>query len=444
LQGFLLQVEVSEIVAHPSLRQGIRYRSQFLAPSEKDIVMNKLGCLLALILLASAAGAQGVNPHVTESIGTVEQVYDGTLFSDIQVNTFRNIDRLYPTRTVKRGEHVNPLSTGEPLGNLKFVSNGKDYDLYDYVSLNRVSGLLVLKDGTIRLERYELGNTEKTHWMSMSIIKSFTASLVGAAVKDGYIKSLEDPVTTYLPQLSGSAYEGVTIRNLLQMASGVKWDETYTNPASDRRRMLEVQNSQKPGGVLELMAKLPRAAEPGTRWNYSTGETHVVGALVRAAVGKPVAQYLSERIWAKFGMESDATWWLESANGLEVGGSGLSATLRDYGRLGLFLLGGGKAGGEQVLPEDWVKEAGSPKLISGKTVEYGYMLWPIPNSIGTINEGAFEARGIFGQHIYINSRENVVIVVWSALPKPTGKATIADNDFFAATSQALRTQKSAR
>jgi CubicO group peptidase (beta-lactamase class C family) len=404
--------------------------------------MNKLGCLLALVLLASAAGAQGVNPHVTESIGTVEQVYDGTLFSDIQVNTFRNIDRLYPTRAVKRGEHVNPLPTGEPLGNLKFVSNGKDYDLYDYVSLNRVSGLLVLKDGTIRLERYELGNTEKTHWMS--IIKSFTASLVGAAIKDGYIKSLEDPVTTYLPQLSGSAYEGVTIRNLLQMASGVKWDETYTNPASDRRRMLEMQNSQKPGGVLELMAKLPRAAEPGTRWNYSTGETHVVGALVRAAVGKPVAQYLSERIWAKFGMESDATWWLESPNGLEVGGSGLSATLRDYGRLGLFLLGGGKAGGEQVLPEDWVKEAGSPKLIGGKAVDYGYMLWPIPNSIGTINEGAFEARGIFGQHIYINSRENVVIVVWSALPKPTGKATISDNDFFAATSRALRTQKSAR
>ena len=143
-------------------------------------------------------------------------------------------------------------------------------------------------------------------------------------------------------------------------------------------------------------------------------------------------------------MESDATWWLESPNGLEVGGSGLSATLRDYGRLGLFLLGGGKAGGEQVLPEDWVKEAGSPKLIGGKTVDYGYMLWPIPNSIGTINEGAFEARGIFGQHIYINSRENVVIVVWSALPKPTGKATIGDNDFFAATSQALHTRENAR
>lgn len=127
--------------------------------------------------------------------------------------------------------------------------------------------------------------------------------------------------------------------------------------------MLEVQNAQTPGGVLELMSKLPRAATPGTRWNYSTGETQVAGALVRAAVGKPVAQYLNERIWGKFGIKSDATWWLESPDGLEVGGSGLSATLRDYGRFGLSLLGGGKAGGEQILPDGWVKEASSPKMV---------------------------------------------------------------------------------
>jgi CubicO group peptidase (beta-lactamase class C family) len=394
--------------------------------------------LFALIVFASAANAQPVNPHAAEPIGTVRQVYDGALPPDIQVNTFRNIDRLFPTRTVARGNHVYPLPAGKPLQNLRFVSNGRDYDLHDYVSLNRVGGLLVLKDGKIALERYELGNTDKTRWMSMSVVKSATASLVGAALQDGHIKSLDDQVAAYLPQLADSAYRGVTIRNLLQMASGVKWDETYTDPASDRRRMLEVQISQRPGGVLELMSGLPRAAEPGTRWNYSTGETHVVGALVRAAVGKPLAEYLSQRIWAKFGMESDATWWLESPNGLEVGGSGLSATLRDYGRLGLFLLGGGKAGGEQVLPVNWVKEAGSPKSVGGRMVDYGFMLWPIPNSAGTINEGAFEARGIFGQHIYVNPMEKVVIVVWSALPKPIGTATIVDDDFFAAASQALR------
>lgn len=398
-------------------------------------------CLsVALVCISALAiGQESINVHAAEKIGTVQQVYDGALFPDIQVNTFRNIDRLFSTRVVKHGAETYPLpASDKPLKNLKFSSDAKDYDLYDYVSLNRVSGLLVLKDGKIAFEHYELGNSENTRWMSMSMVKSMTATLIGAAIKDGYIKSIDDPVTQYLPQLSGSAYEGVTVRNLLQMASGVKWNETYTDPKSDRRNMLEVQNAQTPGGVLELMSKLPRAAPPGTRWNYSTGETHVAGALVRAAVGKPVAQYLSERIWSKFGMESDATWWLESPNGLEVGGSGLSATLRDYGRFGLFLLGGGKAGGEQVLPEGWVKDAGSPKRVDGKLVNYGYMLWPIPNADGTISEGAFEARGIFGQHIYMNPKENVVIVVWGALPKPTGKATIQDNDFFAAVSQAVR------
>ena len=406
--------------------------------------MKRLGYAIAFVLSVSAAVAQTLNPHAAEPIGTVQQVYDGALFPTIQVNTFRNIDRLFPTRTVSRGESVHPIPVGLPLTNFKFASNGKNYDLYDYVSLNRVTGLLVIKDGKVALERYELGNTEKTRWMSMSIVKTFTASLVGAAIKDGYIKSVDERLTTYLPQFLGSAYEGVTIRNLLQMASGVRWDETYTDPASDRRQMLEVQSNQKPGAVLELMAKLPRSAEPGTRWNYSTGETHVVGALVRAAVKKPVAQYLSERIWAKFGMESEATWWLESPDGLEVGGSGLSATLRDFGRLGLFLLGDGKAGGEQILPEGWIKEATSPKMVGGKLVDYGYMVWPLPNASGTINEGAFEARGIFGQHVYVNPRENVVIVVWGALPKPTGIAPIVDNDFFAGASQALHAQTSTR
>lgn len=408
--------------------------------SNTELRLKKLGVVVSLALCSTLAAAkEPVNVHAAEKIGTVQQVYDGALFPDVQVNTFRNIDRLFSTRTVTHGSKVYPLPASDrPLKNFKFSSNGKDYDLYDYVSLNRVSGLLVLKDGKIAFENYQLGNNEQTRWMSMSVVKSITATLIGVAIKDGYIKSIDDPVTKYLPQLAGSAYDGVSVRNLLQMASGVSWNEAYTDPKSDRRRMLEVQNAQTPGGVLDLMAKLPRAAEPGTRWNYSTGETHVAGALVRAAVGKPVAQYLSERIWGNFGMESDATWWLEAPDGLEVGGSGLSATLRDYGRFGLFLMGGGKIGSEQVLPEGWIKEAGSPKMVGGKQVNYGYMLWPIPNAAGTINEGAFEARGIFGQHIYMNPRENVVIVVWSALPKPQGKATIGDNDFFAATAQAVR------
>lgn len=418
-----------------------------MSTRDKPLHLNKLSICLTLIpalafaFSAGLAQAQTASPnqHAAEKIGSVQQVYDGALLPDIQANTFRNIDRLFSTRTVPASGKAYALpASDKPLKNFLFKSNGKNFDLYDYVSLNRVGGLLVIKDGKIVFENYQLGNTEKTRWMSMSVVKSMTATLIGAAIKDGHIKSIDDPIVNYLPELKGSAYDGVSVKNLLQMASGVRWDETYVNPASDRRRMLEVQTAQQPGAVLQLMAKLPRAAAPGTRWNYSTGETQVAGALVRAAVGKPVAQYLNERIWGKFGMESDATWWLESPDGLEVGGSGLSATLRDYGRFGLFLLGGGKAGGEQILPDNWVRDAGSPKMVDGKLVNYGYMLWPIPDAAGTINEGAFEARGIFGQHIYMNPKENLVIVVWGALPKPTGSAPIGDNDFFAAAAQAVR------
>jgi CubicO group peptidase (beta-lactamase class C family) len=306
------------------------------------------------------------------------------------------------------------------------------------MALNRVTGLLILKDGKIAFEDYELGNTESTRWMSMSIAKSITASLVGAAIQDGYIQSVADQVTNYLPMLMGSAYDGVSIASLLQMASGVRWDETYTNPRSDRRRMLDAQISQRPGAILEMISRLPRAASPGSVWNYSTGETHIAGALVQAAVGRPLADYLSDRIWAKFGMESDATWWLESPNGLEVGGSGLSATLRDFGRFGLFLLGDGIAADERILPIGWVHEAGTPKIIGGKLVNYGYMFWPLAAGEGSPNETAYQAIGIFGQHIYMNPKERIVIVVWSALPKPKDSAPIVDEDFFAAAVAGLR------
>jgi CubicO group peptidase (beta-lactamase class C family) len=401
--------------------------------------------LAGIALSVGLAAAQAANGSAhreprqqPEAIGTVQQVYDGTLFPDIQVQTFRNIDRLFPTRTVRRGTQVYPLPRGEsPLKSVEFISAGKKYDLYDYLSLNRVSGLLILKDGKIAFERYELGNNQNTRWMSMSVVKSITSTLVGVAIQDGYIKSVDDPVTKYLPKLAGSAYERVTIRNLLQMASGVKWDETYTKPGSDRRRMLELQLAGKPGSILEFMSTLGRAGEPGTIWNYNTGETHVVGELIHAAVKRPVAQYLSERIWSNFGMESDATWWLESPDGQEIGGSGLSATLRDYGRFGLFVMNHGLVRQKQILPEGWVSEAGASKMIGGKKVNYGFMWWIPDASANPVHEGAFFASGIFGQSIYINPAARVVVVVWSARPKPTSKDTINDEDFYAAVVKTL-------
>lgn len=390
------------------------------------------GCLLTLFvaahLFAPTASAGKGYRHADEPIGTVRGIYDGRLYPDIQVNTFRNIDRLFPTRTVRRGHEVGPLPEDPlPMEDFVFDSGGQRYDLYDVLSLNRVAGLLILQDGAIRFEKYLLGNNQTTRWMSMSVVKSICATLVGAAIYDGLIGSIDDPVVKYLPRFAGSAYDGVTIRQLLMMASGAAWNEAYTDPSSDRRRMLEAQIGQQPGAILDLMAALPRAAEPGSRWNYSTGETQVVGALVRAATGKPVADYLSEKLWSPLGMESDATWWLESPDGLEIGGSGLSATLRDYGRFGLFLLHGGVIDGQQVLPEGWLDEATVPKVIGGEKVEYGYMLWPLHGR-------SYAAIGIFGQFVFVDPDRALVVAMWSAQPKPVGREGVDEYAFLEALS----------
>ena len=367
-------------------------------------------------------------PHAGEAIGTVREVYDGRLYPDVQVNTFRNIDRLFPTRVVRHGASVRELPVNSrTFGDFSYTSDGKTYDLYDVLSLNRVSGLLIIKDGEVVFEKYLLGNTRDTRWMSMSVVKSMTATLIGAAIQDGHIESIDDPIVRYLPRFTDTAYDGVTVRQVLQMTSGVAWNETYTDPTSDRRRMLEAQIGQKPGDILDLMGELPRAAEPGPRWNYSTGETHVAGALVRAATGMPVADYLSEKIWSKAGMEADANWWLESPDGLEVGGSGLSATLRDYARFGLFLLEEGVVGDEQVLPDVWMAEAGTPKTINGEVVEYGYMLWPLHNN-------SYAAIGIFGQFVFVDPDKDLVVAMWSAQSKPVDRHGLDEYVFLEALS----------
>ena len=382
----------------------------------------------AVLFATSPACAAQPYPHADEPIGSVREVYDGRLYPDIQVNTFRNIQRLFPTRTVAAGPEPRPLPRDLlDLADFAFTAGEERYDLYDVLAMNRVSGIVILQDGKTRFEKYFLGNDERTRWMSMSVVKSITAALVGAAIHDGFIESIDDPVARYLPRFEGTAYDGVTVRQLLMMASGVAWNETYTDPASDRRRMLEAQIGQQPGAILDLMAALPRAAEPGTRWNYSTGETQLVGALVQAATGKAVADYLSEKLWVPMGMESDASWWLASPGGLEIGGSGLSATLRDYTRFGLFLLNDGVIDGARVLPEGWMAEAGSPKTIGGEEIEYGYMLWPLHGD-------SYAAIGIFGQFVFVDPDQDLVVAMWSAQPKPVGKEGVDEYVFFEALS----------
>ena len=388
---------------------------------------------------APPSSAYPAYPHESEPIGSVRESYDGTLSPELAVNTFRNIHRLFPTRSVAPSATPRPLLPAQyPLGAVTFTDGDSTYDLERYLELNRVSGLLVLQYGRVALERYRLGNDERSRWMSMSVAKSVTSTLIGAALKDGKLRSLDDEVTRYVPALLGSAYEGVSVRDVLLMSSGVQWSERYTDSTSDRRRLLTAQILQVPGAVLGVMTTLPRAALPGTVNNYSTGETQVVAEIVRGAVGKPLATYLEEKIWRPYGMEAEAKWWLDSPNGTEIGGSGLSATLRDYGRFGLFILGDGVIGSDSVLPSGWVKEATTPKVLrGGKKLDYGYLWWTAATDASRL-DAAFTAQGIHGQYIYVDPPAQVVIVVWSAQPKPVGGAVVNDFKFFDAVVEALR------
>lgn len=388
-----------------------------------------------------APAARESYPHAMEPIGTVRQMYDGVLSPDLAVNTFRNIDRLFPTNTVNKS--AKPLVLAQaptPLKDIQFNDRGRQISLEQYLALNRIAGLLILKDGKIKLERYQYGNNQHTRWMSMSIAKSITSTLIGVALKQGKIASLNDPVTKYIPTLKDSAYRGVLVRDVLTMSSGVRWNEAYTDPTSDRRRLLEAQISQQPGAAMMVMKDLARSAEPGTTITYNTGETQVAAQLLRNATGKSLASYLSENIWSPFGMEANANWWLDSPKGVEIGGSGFSATLRDYGRFGLFMLAGGMVGKENILPAGWTTEATTPKQLSkdssGRRVAYGYLWWP-GRDVQSQRDSAYMAIGIHGQYLYINPKTKVVIVVWGAQSKPTGGAVIRDQAFFDAVSAAL-------
>jgi CubicO group peptidase (beta-lactamase class C family) len=390
------------------------------------------GIIVAILLALCSAAA------FAEQRAGARQVFDGKMLPDVEVATFEHSDALFPVNTVLRKAPVRPLPpSSTKLADVHFKSDSHDFDLFDYLAYNRVAGLLILKDGKVVLENYALGASPQTRWPSFSIAKSFSSTLVGAALQQGLISSLDDPLTRYVPQLKGGAYEGVSIRNILQMASGVKWDETYTDPKSDRRKLLELQLAQKPGAIVSYMNALPRAGAPGSLWNYSTGESFLVGALIEGATHKPLATYLSETLWSRLGMEQDATWWLESPGGMGLAGSGLGATLRDYARFGLFVQQDGVLDGQRIVPEGWFREAGSAHVIGGKSVDYGYLWWPLPAG-DSIHQGAFQGIGIFGQHLYINPAEKLVIVVLSAWPKPNPSAHIlSDESFFAAVATSL-------
>ena len=353
---------------------------------------------LAVLAIGGTAGWFSLDKETRGFLATVPTDRNLLLWSQSQRDAaFRALDRLpflAKHRVVPAGNAPSALPPGPPL---KLA-----LDVDAYMAGQRSAALLIVHDGKLRLERYGLDFDAQGRWTSFSVAKSITSTLVGAALKDGHIRSMDDKVSDYIPEMKGSAYDDVSLRQLLTMTSGVKWNEDYADPNSDVNRFNNHQPAPGVDALVSYMRKLPREVPPGTRWLYSTGETNLVGILVNRAVKKPLADYLSEKIWKPAGMEQKATWIL-SKTGQEISGCCIQAASRDFARFGQFILNGAAVGGTSIVPDGWLEQATTTRVPIGEPgLGYGYQWW-------TYDSGAFKARGIFGQGIFIDPRRKLVI-----------------------------------
>lgn len=334
---------------------------------------------------------------------------------------FSHMYDIFPADRVVRGTHVHALPPGAPM-----TPKWKDSatTLTTYMTSHHLTGVLVLQRGRIRLQQYAPGFDASTRWTSFSVAKSVTSTLLGIALRSGDIHSMRDTLETYIPQLHDSAYAKVTVEQLLTMTSGVRWNEDYVDPHSDVAQMYRSACEDGQAHVISYLAKLPRAHPAGTHWNYNTAETDLLGILVERAIGKSLAAYLSQTIWKPYGMASDAYWLKDECDGSNTGGSGISAALDDYARIGQFMLDGGRIDGKSVIAAAWMHGAMRKQNdVAGSGHGYGYQWW---TDIG----GSYAAFGIFGQMVYIDPARQLVIVQVGAWPHATSPELVASRRAF--------------
>ncbi|MGY3305899.1 CubicO group peptidase (beta-lactamase class C family) [Pseudomonas sp. PvR086] len=295
--------------------------------------------------------------------------------------------------------------------------NGKAKDAEAFFEATDTVALLVLKDGVVRHERYALTGGKNVHWISWSVAKSFISALVGIAVDEGHIRSIEDPISDYITVSPNSAYDGVSIKNVLQMSSGARWSEAYNDPNSEVHRLGAVM-----GGLSTLdtfVAEMVRESEPGTVCRYNSGDTQALGALLVHSTKRSITDYMQEKLFGPLGMTSHGYWLLDGV-GMEMAFAGLNLTAHDFAKFGELYRNGGVWQGQQIIPADWVKDSvkpDKPHLFPGQPIladhtlplGYGYQWW-IPDGA----RGEFSAIGIYNQFVYIDPSRGVVIVKLSS------------------------------
>jgi len=344
-------------------------------------------------------------------------LYQGSLFSGSeQAQNFVRQSDYYPVNRMTASGNPFQFPKGTPLGLPQdFTYEGASLQVEDFLTETDTVALLVLKDGKLVYENYWQTGGKDVQWLSHSVSKSFVSAGVGLAVRDGLIKSIEDPISDYVPLLKGSGYDGVRIKDVLQMSSGIRWTEKYSSGTSDINRF--GMTMLKGASYDAFVASMVPETEPGTQNRYTGMDTQALTMLVRAVTGQSLAAYLQKELWLPMGMEFDAFWTTDNS-GVELGLGGLNATARDFAKLGELYRLGGNWHGTQILPADWVAASITPDAphlqrgandISTHAMGYGYQWW-LP--VGDAQD--YSAIGIYNQFIYVNPEEKTVIVKLSA------------------------------
>lgn len=333
-----------------------------------------------------------------------------------QHDVFPLLHNIYPVAIMAPGTDTSPFPAGPPIDLPAHYDHDGSQDTEAFLTATDTVALLVLRDGSVRHEYYALTGGPDVHWISWSVAKSFISALVGIAIDDGHISSVEDPMTDYITGIEGSAYDGVRIKDVLQMSSGARWNEDYNDPHSDIARLGAAMSGSST--LARLVAEMVPEHPPGTLCRYNSGDTQALGSLIAAATGRPIADYTSEKLFAPLGIEATG-YWLTDSDGMEMAFGGLMLTARDFAKLGELYRLRGVWHGKQLVPAVWVRDsvtADSPHLTAeanltneGMNFGYGYQWW-----LGPGERGDYSAIGVYNQFVYVDPDTNVVIVKLSA------------------------------
>lgn len=374
---------------------------------------------LALLMIPGASTAQQALPPplaggLASDVPVAVQILRWHMLDgDVNALTFRSMDTLFTTRTVARAGQTWALPRADHALDFSYSFQGKTYSAEQFLERTYTNALLVMKDGKIVSERYRNNSNERTRFMGWSMTKSITSILIGSALTEKRIHSLDDPIVRYLPELKGSGYDGATVRHILQMRSGVDYEERYDfdNPGAAATNHINalVKNATR---FADAARSVKRLHMPGEVFQYKTLDTAVLGWLLERVSGMPIAAYTASRLWEPLGAEADGFYIMDGLPGVgrEFNGAGFNATLRDFARVGLLMLNRGKANGRQIVSPEWVAESTRPTDATATgPMGYGYQWW-------TLGGASYSAIGLQGQYIFVDPASRTVVVKLSYFP----------------------------